>query len=654
MIDSQSLLEGAKQQSEHFRADIEGLRALALLLVLLFHLEVKGVSGGYVGVDVFFVISGFVVTRTLWPKMGRGDFRLRDFYVNRFWRLQPSVALLVGVTLIASAFLLSDSAFKRAASSGLSALALVGNFFFYKVTSGYDSHEAAFEPLLHTWSLGVEEQFYLLWPLALLFVRKQSKLVIGVLGAALLILGAVGSELLVREDRALAYYLLPARVFELCLGALLVCVEHRRPSRGVALLAALLGLGLVLASALLLTERSSFPGLTALIPCVGTAFLIHAGGAEYRGRALFTNPFSRFIGRISYAWYLWHWPGIALLHCEEIPLTLGVQAILFLSSFALAIGSYALWETPLRRGASRRYRFAFMLCGAGTFLFALSAFRHSSPLVEAQDPEAPLDYRNLECLFSARSLRSLDSCRKTAKAPKRLLIWGDSHARAYHYLIQRHAKELGWTSTMVDLGGCPPIFKVRRTDTSKQSKYCQGQIAGQVDRLLREFRFDGLLLVGRYSLYEKGNIVRGRLSPHHYFLSDAETTSETAEQSADVLHLNLEKTLVYLTSAHDLPIIWALPTPVMPRPPGEDPKPNMSVSRNHYEKSLKRLLETAARFPDDVLLLDPRDAVCEKKRCPGWDKDVRLYIDDDHLSHAGGERLLGVVTRALHEAETRK
>lgn len=658
-----------KTPSLGHRLDIEGLRGIAVLLVVLFHLGVPRLSGGFIGVDIFFVISGFVVTRTIASQLESGSFRLRDFYANRFWRLSPSFLLAALATMGLSALILSPAALQRSAQSAASAAFMSANFFFWLTTTGYESEAAEEAPFLQMWSLAVEEQFYLIWPLLLLIGARARALLKHPLSVLLLVLAGLAlalglSEWLARTSPSAAYYLLPARLFELGLGAACVAGERWarrivwRPSAWLDDLVLALGGLLSVGSAFWLTDQSTFPGLAAFVPCIGISLMMQAGshfpGESTGGRGLLSRFLwgaqLRYLGRISYAWYLWHWPGIALLHYSAIPLTASVALMVFVGSLTLAALSTHFWEAPTRRKPTLAWRLAVYAVALALASFTTSILLRA-PSLPVVDEEASVAYRDLPCLFAAESWEELDACgRVEAQGTRRVLIWGDSHANPYRELFRHESKSWGWTATTVSSPGCPPLIGVKRRDPSDNARFCQGQIAQRVELLLERFEFDALLVVTRVDLYETGWIRKGRLAKSTHFLSDEKREAKTKEISAEVFHDHLPSTLRELLDRHELPIIYALPTPVMPRDTRKDKKKSMKVTRANYETMRARIEQTQRRLPRQVIVVDPIDELCGTEFCPAWDKRRPLYKDTNHLSLYGMRRLSPLIQSALERA----
>jgi len=357
------------ERATGFRGDIEGLRAVAVLLILLYHAGVPGLSGGYVGVDVFFVISGFLITSLLARELDEtGRLDLPQFYARRARRILPASLLVLAVTLVGCVVFLSPVGLWRAAPDIAAAAAYVPNILFAFQTIDY-FHPANVSPVIHYWSLGVEEQFYVVWPVFLWLAHRfatgaRSRLTWLVIAA---VAGSfVLSVILTSRYPTAAFYLLPTRAWELGAGALVALAGQRARTlaRSIASVGGALGLALIVWSAVAFGASTPFPGTAAVLPVLGTVLVIVAGIGAHPGARQGTwvaiglgSPPMRFVGRISYSLYLWHWPvlifsGIALSALPK-PLPAAVAVV---ASFALAAVTYRLVEDPLRRGqlVSRR------------------------------------------------------------------------------------------------------------------------------------------------------------------------------------------------------------------------------------------------------------------------------------------------------------
>lgn len=366
--------QGRRPDQTGFRPDIEGLRAVAVLAVVLFHAVMPGVGGGYVGVDVFFVISGFLITGLLWREMSTtGSIRLRRFYGARARRLLPASATVGIITAIGSAILLPPLQAPNVLGDGIVSALYVANYQFALQMRNYFDAILPTSPFQHYWSLGVEEQFYLVWPAMIIATawlirrarRRTHSNATSSKSLYLVVLVLVGTVSFAMSLAAtyvvssFAFFSLPTRAWQLAVGGLvaLTAGQWRRLSATPAAIAGWAGLALILLACTLLSATTPYPGTAALLPVLGTALVIGAGCAapsQGCGRVLALSPM-RAIGRVSYSWYLWHWP-VLLLAPPLLghPLGLAERLAAVLASGGLAVVTLHLVENPLRFAASMR------------------------------------------------------------------------------------------------------------------------------------------------------------------------------------------------------------------------------------------------------------------------------------------------------------
>ena len=347
-----------------FRPDIEGLRAVAVLLVLAYHARIPGFPGGYIGVDVFYVVSGFLITGLIVRELrATGRVDLLTFYARRARRLLPAALVVIALTVIASAIVLPPLRVPDVAADGAAAALYVSNIRFAAQATDYLQAELDPSPLLHFWSLGVEEQFYLFWPALLLLVAgrgtniRRIGLVVGIVALLSFALGVVWTD----SDAPLAFFLLPARAWELAVGAALAIGVARLSRIPISLTPVVVGAGLALIviGAVIFDTDTPFPGTAALLPVIGTALVISGGIPQPlnpMSRLVSVRPM-RWIGGISYSLYLWHWPLLVLPAAavgSELPLParLGLVAL----TFVLADASRRWIEDPIRHGRVAKLR----------------------------------------------------------------------------------------------------------------------------------------------------------------------------------------------------------------------------------------------------------------------------------------------------------
>jgi peptidoglycan/LPS O-acetylase OafA/YrhL len=335
-----------------YRADLEGLRGLAVALVVLFHAKLLGLTGGFVGVDAFYVLSGFLITGLLLGELvGRGSLDLAAFYVRRARRILPAATVAIVATLAASALIVAPLDLPGVALDATTSALFVGNLHFASRATDYFASTLP-SPFLHYWSLGVEEQFYLFWPIVLLVAARLRRV-----GAVVLLIFGVSLALslaLAPSERAFAFYGLPTRAWQLALGALLALHAPRlaRLRQAPAVVSGWIGLALVAASAVAIDATVPYPGVAALAPTFGVALLILSGGRPWApGRLLAFRPL-RWLGRISFSLYLYHWPVLTLAAVAAGPRPEEVRWLLVGSAVLIGAVSWWLIEEPFRRAAS--------------------------------------------------------------------------------------------------------------------------------------------------------------------------------------------------------------------------------------------------------------------------------------------------------------
>ena len=463
-----------------YRPEIDGLRAVAVVAVVLYHADL-GCSGGYIGVDVFFVISGFLISSLIWKDLESGKFSFAQFWERRARRIVPALVVVTLATLLAAWFLLLPLDFKSLGRAAASQAVFAANLHYW-LDSGYFAGIAEEKPLLHTWSLAVEEQFYLLMPFALWGLFRWSKLrnraaLLTVLGAVFLFSFALSIVGVMRSPSA-AFYLLPTRAWELLMGALLAFLPatpallQRKVARETV---ALIGLGFILAPVFLYTRATPFPGLAALPPCLGTALIIWANGREdgaaptFIGALLSLRPLV-FVGLISYSLYLWHWPFLAFskyLAFTPVPLT--ERLTLLALGFGCAVISWKWVETPFRKrrlGATRRavfgYAFSglFAVLGLGLLCLKLGGFPQRLPR-QAQrfaDAKSDMAFINELSTQEVRAGKLVPIGARDAGLKPAVLVWGDSHAMAAMPAVDAFLREQGVAGRAATHSSTAPVL----------------------------------------------------------------------------------------------------------------------------------------------------------------------------------------------------
>jgi len=451
-----------------YRADIDGLRALAILSVVLYHSGLPHLTGGFTGVDIFFVISGYLIGGQVWAELRTGAFTFAGFYRRRAKRILPAFYVVAGFTLAAGTLLLAPGELAHLARDTLAATLSVSNIVFWG-TANYFTPRSELNPLLMTWSLGVEEQFYALIPVLMaIAARLRRAYILHAVAAVTAVSFALAWAASASYPMAV-FYLLPARAWELGAGVLLAVGERdRRPKPLLAPwmreAGAWLALALMLAPVFVLGAATRLPGLVPL-PSVAGAALAIALPSSFVNRRLFSTPPLRFLGKISYSWYLWHWPLLSLVHNlygGALPAVRSAQTIAL--SCVLAVGSYYLIEWPFR--GSRRapvpllVRYAAASGVAASLCAALWLSRGlpgRAPAMAGMEGAAH-ELESDPCLATlVRDTPNLSpACHDAAPSPL-VALWGDSHAAALAPGLRVAAQGQGYRLALFAKASCPPL-----------------------------------------------------------------------------------------------------------------------------------------------------------------------------------------------------
>ena len=499
----------------NYRPHIDGLRAFAVLAVVGFHAFPSLLPGGFIGVDVFFVISGYLISGLIYKELDRGGFDYAKFYRHRIRRIFPALAVVLGATLLFGAWQLFPGA---AANLGLQTLAatLFSSNILLWTESGYFDAGSDMKPLLHMWSLGIEEQFYFFWPLLLgwLGTRKTPRLaLLATLGIGSFVLCSV----LLTTHPVAAFYLPFSRFWELLVGAALALFVRHRAGHAAAPRwaseAVSIGGGLLLLIGLL-TVRSTqpFPGWRALVPTLGAAAILASGHSSRIGRWLFSNPLAIFFGAISYPLYLWHWPLLTFPNILDGSVSRTGRIAAVLAAVLLAWLTYRYIESPIRSGAARRMT-SKVLCGwmsvvglAGLAAYGSHGWPQRYPVALRNVALAGQGfdyavYRERECFLMVDQAPVLaPSCvqPKSAIKDRILLLWGDSHAASLYPGLLATAGAAGshYRLAQYTASGCPPVLGLEVASRPN----CRA-LNDQVLHYVVQNKSDTVLILASWSLY---------------------------------------------------------------------------------------------------------------------------------------------------------
>ena len=619
-----------------YRKDIDGLRAIAAALVLLYHFKFSLISGGYIGVDIFFVITGFVMSNLLLKQFTTGTFSFIDFYNKRIKRLIPAFLFVSFVTFFLISPIYMDEEYYSFSKSWLFSLVGYSNIYYMQEFAKYFAPDAETQPLLHTWSLSVEFQYYLIWPpllfIAYKFLNKKAAIWL------FLAIWAVAfgySVYRVETTPDAAYYLLTTRLFELLLGAGLAMFGNHLPrvDKIVANILMLFGLVMIFASAMLLTKSDPFPSYNALWPVLGTGLIIYSGLNDNNfalGKVLGSRPMV-YLGALSYSIYLWHWPLVAILNYQLIELTLINQLLLMAASLIMGWVSYTFVESRLRYTTwSLKKTLVILILLPAIVIWAVQATIRIADDISFRIPESKrelykiINQQNAGDIFDAcfdgdaANFDTSAQCRLGAAVayngkPDAVLL-GDSHATSMAGFIEELSKDRGITTLQVTKASTPFITAEDSQeglgDNRKilRNKALQDYLTGQSTTVFLSGWWTSYLGNNNFPRYLK-NITAWLLEYGH--------------------------NVVFIEDAPRLPSVSFAYCLLKNQPDCSLPRSEVEQEQQNFYR-FKHHLST--RYPQ-VQWINPRDAMCNEQRCETVLEQTPLYRDDHHLNYAGSKIL---------------
>lgn len=621
-----------------YRRDIDGLRAIAILPVLLFHAFPQILPGGFTGVDVFFVISGYLITGILLKNLHEGRFRFWDFYARRIKRLFPALLAVFMATLVMGWLVLFPDAFRKLGGLTLSGIAFLANFRLLKEV-GYFDLAAEQKPLLHLWSLGIEEQFYILWPLILYALHRRPKIV----GLALLTLW-IGSFswncLWVASKPAHTFYLPWTRFWELGTGALLAYGYHHYPAffsalrrRGTTL--GFLGLSLIALGMGCITKAHPFPGMGALLPTLGAALVIIAGPQAWSNRYLLSSKPAVAVGVISYPLYLWHWPILSYLSVMELE-TVGVRIGALGLSIILATATYHLLEKRIRH---RHNRVIYPLMGLMIPLALLAQGikkGYIPPAIALQEKTRAIALAVDDWKFPGKTMeKSLingHALYRQGKGPEKILFLGDSNMEQYYPRLEWvHRNTPQKTLLFLTEGGCFPLPGVEDNTHPR----CRG-LAETALELAKDPAIGTIVLGAQWVGYFQGG---GYYFPEQNGALNIAAQSPGQERAFAVFERFLGDLRALGKNVYvilNIPILpnncprrmakphwtgrWEVTTP-----------PSDRSQWDHIDQGITHRIRHMAR-QQGAQILDPLPQLCTDQKCVSLtDEGIPIYKDSGHL-----------------------
>lgn len=648
-----------------YRPDIDGLRAVAVLSVVTFHAWPSILPSGFVGVDIFFVISGFLISSIIFKAVDQGSFTFTGFYSRRIKRIFPALGLVLIACLSMGWFALFADEYKMLGKHVASGSVFISNFTLLK-ESGYFDPAAELKPLLHLWSLGIEEQFYIVWPL---LVYAVAKLRINLLAMTILLAILSFGLNIGRIDAQLVqtFYSPITRIWELMLGAILAYItlyssmQYRLITGKFANYIAITGLVLIVMALSLLNNTKLFPGWWAALPTVGGVLLIAAGPRAWVNRKVLASHPLVFVGLISYPLYLWHWPLLSFLRIiESSDPSPFLVLIAVLISVLLAWLTYFLVEKRIRHHSS-----SWAVIGL-VFIVAISGFigkviqrkdglpdrpsvAHYKKYDEQLIREADTDDACLKYIQQSGEKMLFDYCRASnLKSKKWIAIVGDSHAHVLFPGFSREFERRGLGTILLANSSCPPFIGTATGKTGTETVLCANKIEQILRSLAKEKNIEQVLIATRGPVYITGNdfgLSKKRFNPTVQIKS---MHNQKINSSQEVFFDGLNETVSYIIKngkkvAYFLenPELGMLPRNCLGRPLlfnsdriGCDV--NLDLYKNRMDDYRAGVFGIKKHYPG-MLLLDPESLFCDAQVCTGIKNNKLLYADENHISVDGSK-----------------
>ncbi|MGB0968532.1 MAG: acyltransferase family protein [Halocynthiibacter sp.] len=664
-----------------YRTEIDGLRAISVLAVILFHAKFSFISGGLAGVDVFFVISGYLIGGQILKELEAGQFNYRYFYARRARRILPALFAAILASSLVGYFVLLQNDYRYFFGAAFSSLMSISNFWFMDQID-YFNPEAALSPLVHTWSLGVEEQFYLFTPIVLSLAWFRCRRFLPLILITLVLASLALMLVLIDTAPAFTFYMLPTRAWELFAG-ILVAVAIGQPwwiaCRSRHGLLGLLGL-LILLSGLILTPQGVvWPGLWTTVPVVGTLLVLLFGQSDTATKTILSSAPMRFIGLISYSAYLWHQPVISFLeYTKRMPTTALGRALVVLFVFGLAAVSWRIIEQPFRKGVASGWWGKAVLITSAIAIFVIALGGSITKGYPSRIPQQITEFvRNAQvtgpynkpCLLSRSQVAEVDIAQGCIIGPATeptVALWGDSHAAATSDALAASLAQSGETLQTFMLSSCLPIPRLLNHSQSRQEQ-CPAFNARVEDHIIASDSIETVILFATWDSYflRDGH-------PNMFGYVDADGFYAYPEQGAENMpegdriegiQAAFERLITRLADAgKTIIVLHSVPRPNVDIPrffarlawAGDGFPDNSGYPVEYFndQTSLSRriidgLAVEGQGGAGSVIVVDPAEILCDDALCYVIKDGVVLFSDGNHPSMMGSLLYSDLITSAI-------
>jgi peptidoglycan/LPS O-acetylase OafA/YrhL len=627
---------------DNYFAHIDGLRAIAVMSVVLHHLMPSFVPGGFIGVDVFFVISGYLITGILIREMEAKNFSFMGFYERRARRIFPALFAVLLFTLIGSYILFLPSDFISTLRGAFGTVFFISNMVFWQdLSAGYfAAMDGALNPLVHTWSLAVEEQFYVLFPILLLLCYKIKFHNFLVIFSLLFLISLLSSEYFIDSNSVAVFFLSPFRAWELLAGSILALkiIPNIDSKLGREFFSGM-GLAAILYACFYLNDHTSFPGISALLPVLGSVAIIHSGmgGDGVILRILKLKPFI-FIGLISYSLYLWHWPLIVFANYLNPAESFSIFKILFLliASISLSTISYYLVEQPFR--AKRTFSRKVIFSSSITVMMLFSAFavlgiktdgfqsRFTPEVIAFDKARAPQHiWKSCDSIMKSEDWCIIGDKQST----KEILLFGDSHLMSWAPALDDALKKTGRKGYLAMQSNCPPILNLEQW---QRNRSCSIKNQSVKDFIASNQNLDHVIISGYWPAYF------GDLD------STLLITNLSANEKYGLVHQGLLKSIDWLLESEKIVTIIG-PVPVYDESVPMLLGHGLLFGNDYLQSNYVAQQKQGGSFPEIIsnysqvknfFYLDPLKWMCNPE-CITTIKGESMYFDSNHLNVMGAK-----------------
>ena len=687
-------LKTTKLLYPYYRPDIDGLRAVAILAVVAFHAFPDWVRGGFIGVDVFFVISGYFISTIIFKNLEGGTFTFTEFYARRIKRIFPALLLVLIACFAFGWFALLADEYKQLGEHIAACIGFISNFILWN-EAGYFDSAAENKPLLHMWSLGIEVQFYIVWSLLLWFAWKLKfnlltiTIIVAIVSFVLNIKG-------IRQDIPATFYSPQTRFWELLSGSLLAWVtlykkdafvnvmhkldywllriiyseKQEADGRTLSNVLSFFGLLLLVYGFWRINKAFSFPGKWALVPVLGSVLIIAAGSKTWVNRTILSNKIAVWFGLISFPLYLWHWPILSFARIveSEIP-NLNIRIAAVVLSIALAWLTYMLVEHPVRTGKYGSTKVAVLVVlmaivgYVGYYAYSRDGlkFREAAARFEVQSND--LSHKSIRKTsgWYCDKYKGEGYCDYSDEKPSVVVI-GDSHAEAiFRDGLKNHYERKGKSIALIGKAGCPPLIDViSKKNEGVDNNLCLKYITENFSRILDDKGISHVILASRIALYITSHGF-GDVDKHDELALHFRNEKQGARNNQEVYMLGLEKTIDTLTKAgktvtflHDVPELGfdARTCLDLRRPLSISKKARTcSIARGSFDirsENFKNKINNILSERPSVHVVDLSTALCDNISCYGKINNIILYRDDDHLSVRGSIYVVNKLSKEFY------